>query len=437
MTDKQVNTTLSPELDLAALRAESASTVAVSMIVGGAVGWWLIVMFFDFQILPFLALFSVFLFGAGAYALRNRRPGIARALLLLGLTSGLALALRFTHNPAMPYFAVLVVVASAGMSPALGLVATALSSILLFLTLTPGPSLYFPLILLWLVTGMEWASTRGLRTAVDWAWSSQLRATALLEKLRNRQGELNRTLAALVEATRRLERTSHELAIARQEAEEAREIKAQFAANVSHELRTPLNLIIGYSELMTRSPEVYGGMSWAPSLRADVREIYNASRHLLGMIDDILDLSRVDAQRLPLRLEGVDLCDLILEATHAVQPLLRGKDVQMNIAPLPDVPELLVDRARIRQVLLNLLNNAIRFTDHGQIEVSAVLQAEEVIVAVTDTGVGIPTEDLEHVFEEFRQARGPRHQWTRWSGPGPCHLSAVRALAWRRDRGGK
>ncbi len=389
------------------LRAEVVSALAPACMVISAIGWWLVVMWFDFQLLPFLAFFVVFLAGAAAYATRDTRPRVARVFLLVGPALGLGLALKSVHSEGVPYFSVVVVVANAAMSPSMAVVAAVLSSLALLVCSAPGANRDLSLLLLWVVTGVECASFQGLHTAMQWAWSSQQRARVLLDRLRDQQGERNRTLAALVEATRRLERSSNELAIARREAEQAREIKAQFAANISHELRTPLNLIIGYSELMTRSPEAYKDVRWTSALRADLREIYKSSRHLLAMVDDILALSRIDAQRLPLRLEPTDLTSLIRETVESSRGLLRSKPVELKVAVPDALPGVLVDRARVRQVLFNLLSNAIRFTDEGSIVVKATVADGEVVVAVTDTGAGIPRDELPTVFEEFRQVRNP------------------------------
>ena len=250
---------------------------------------------------------------------------------------------------------------------------------------------------------MEWLSARGLHTALDWAWSSQERANALLNQLRDRQGQLNQTLVALTEATRRLQHTGHELALARLRAEEARQLKEQFAANISHELRTPLNLILGFSEMMYLTPDVYGHMQWPSTLRRDVQQIYQSSRQLLDLVNDVLDLARVDAVEMPVRKEWCDLGAIISEAVNTAQDLLRGRDVVLR-ADLPlSFPLLSIDPTRIRQVLLNLLNNAARFTFHGSITVSAEVSEREVIVTVADTGVGIPAAKLGHIFDEFYQ----------------------------------
>ncbi|MHB0875861.1 MAG: ATP-binding protein, partial [Anaerolineae bacterium] len=237
------------------------------------------------------------------------------------------------------------------------------------------------------------------------------------EEAMRRRGELERANKDLREMYALLERSNRELELARREAEEARLVKARFAANISHELRTPLNLILGFSRVMYQSPEVYGPVNWTPELRLDVREVHRASRHLSSMIDDILDLSRIEARRLPLSLQPTSLAAVVHEAAAITRGLLRNTGVALVVDVERDLPEVLVDRTRIRQVLLNLLTNATRFTTAGQIVLSASTQDGEVVVAVADTGSGIAESDLPTVFDEFSQAKAPIT-----SGPGGAGL---------------
>ncbi|MDI7277709.1 MAG: histidine kinase dimerization/phospho-acceptor domain-containing protein, partial [Anaerolineae bacterium] len=211
--------------------------------------------------------------------------------------------------------------------------------------------------LLWIATGLEWLSSRGLYTALGWAWDSHQRANRLVQELRARQEELNTTVTALTEATRRLQRTSYELAVARVRADEARELKERFAASISHELRTPLSLILGFSEMMYFRPTVYGEVQWPPALRRDVYQLYQSSKQLLDLLADVLDLSRIDASQMPVRRESADLGAVIAEAVDVVSDLLRGHDVVLNADVPSALPPLPFDRTRIRQVLINLLSN--------------------------------------------------------------------------------
>lgn len=251
-----------------------------------------------------------------------------------------------------------------------------------------------------------WAVGQSIYDAVVHAETSEMRAWELAGEAMRRRGEAQRSAKMLHDMYALLERTNHELEEARREAEDARAVKARFAATISHELRTPLNLIMGFSRMMYRSPHVYGDVRWTPPLRLDVHEIYRASRHLLGMIDDILDLARIEAQRLPLKLESSDLATLAEEAAATARGLLRDATVSFNCELQAGLPPVMVDRTRIRQVLLNLLNNAIRFTDSGSITLRVAQSGREVEATVSDTGVGIAANELDSIFDEFSQAGG-------------------------------
>ena len=264
---------------------------------------------------------------------------------------------------------------------------------------------------MWAAALASYLAARSLYTALQWALHSQHRAEHLLNQLRDRQAELNRTLTALTEASRRLERTNQELALARTRAEEARALKEHFVANVSHELRTPLNMIVGFAEMLYLEPESYDGVRWTPELQGDIGELFRASRHLQSLVNDILDLSRIDAARLPMFRELHDIRTIITEALETVVPLLRQNGLGYRTIYDEDLPPLFVDGTRIRQVLLNLLNNAVRYTEQGEIVVSVARTDDTAVVSVSDTGVGISPERLERIFDEFQPLEeGPRRR---------------------------
>jgi len=225
-----------------------------------------------------------------------------------------------------------------------------------------------------------------------------------IEQLRDHQGELNRALKALDEAYVRLQRSNQELRAARREAEDARVVKERFVANVSHELRTPLNVIVGFAELMYLEPESYPGVSLTPPFEDDLRQLYRTSRHLQDLVNDVLDLSRIDAAALPMFREWHDLHEIIQEALETVMPLMDQRHLWVRVERDGDPPALFLDRTRIRQVLLNLLNNAARYTDQGGITVGVQVREADVLLRVEDTGVGIAPDQIGVIFEEFRQA---------------------------------
>jgi len=200
----------------------------------------------------------------------------------------------------------------------------------------------------------------------------------------------------------------------RAEAEEANRLKSQFLANMSHELRTPLNSIINFAYLLIQGTE--GPLT---SSQEDLlNRIDHAGRHLLGLINDILDLAKIEAGRLELFLEEVDMQQLIEGAVSTAIGLVRGKPIEL-IQDLPaTLPLVRADHTRVRQVLLNLLSNAAKFTEQGSITVHAAADAEWVTVSVRDTGIGIAPQDIAKTFAEFVQLDGALTRKTGGTGLG-------------------
>ncbi len=253
-----------------------------------------------------------------------------------------------------------------------------------------------------LVWGLGYFSWRPLHISAAWALHGWARARKMLQEIRDRRGELYRVVRALEEASYRIERMNQELITARKEAELARALKARFVATVSHELRGPLNLILGFSRLMALSPEKYGE-PLPPAYYADVDAIYRNTQHLVSLVDDILDLSQVEAERLPLVKDKIDLeKDVVRRALEMARPLAERKGLTLREELAGDLPWILADEVRLRQVLLNLLTNAIRLTERGGIVVRTGKQAGEVVFSVQDTGPGIAPEDMPKLFQEFR-----------------------------------
>lgn len=257
------------------------------------------------------------------------------------------------------------------------------------------------------------------RDALRRAWSQAEHTARLAREVRLRQEEVNRLNKALKVSNGLLKRSIGELALAQREADEARHLKEQFATTVSHELRTPLNIILGFVEVMQRYPEVYTGALWTPALRRDVAEIQRSARYLSELVDDILDLARLQALRMPIHRERSDLGQVIEDAVTLATRLLAGdRPITISGEVPADLPALYIDRTRIRQVLLNLLANACRFTEAGSVTVRAAIGDDAVTVSVTDTGPGIPPEMLETIFEEFRQAPAPGRESVVMAGKG-------------------
>ena len=267
----------------------------------------------------------------------------------------------------------------------------------------------------WVAT---WLASRPVVQSVQWSVTASVQARDALAAVRERRAEILRTLRALEEATYRIERMNRELIIARREAEIARALKARFAATVSHELRGPLNLILGFSRMMALSPEKYGE-ALPQVYRADVDTIYRSSQHLATLVDDVLDLSQIEAERLPLVRERVSVEDeVVKKATAIMRPLAERKGLIVRLDLAGNLPDLLIDAVRLRQVLLNLLSNAVRFTDSGGVIVRTALEDTSVLVSVRDTGRGIAAADMPRLFEEFRQLDATETRLQSGSGLG-------------------
>ena len=246
-------------------------------------------------------------------------------------------------------------------------------------------------------------ATRTLFSALRWAENAWQRADQLFDEASARQIELNQTLKSLELANDLQRRTQYELAVARKQADEARRMKEMFAANISHELRTPLNLILGFTELMYKSPEVYGDLAWPPTLRRDVYQVYSASRHLMAMINDILDLSRFEMTGFTLNRELTPLGPFLQDTMIIGADLFRKHPARLETDIAAELPDLELDRTRIRQVLLNLFSNARRFTEAGYVRLEAAVRDGEVRICVADSGSGIAPDRLPFIFDEFYQ----------------------------------
>lgn len=184
------------------------------------------------------------------------------------------------------------------------------------------------------------------------------------------------------------------------EATAASAAKSAFLATMSHELRTPLNIILGYSELVLESLEHRGDTSNA----GDLQRILGAGEHLLGLINDILDLSRIEADRLTVKSEQFDLGELVRTLAIEFQPLADRGDTRLGVTTAPDLIVSGLDHTRVRQILYNLVSNAIKFTRGGQARVHAARIGGTVEIAVEDDGIGIPDHKLAAIFQPFTQA---------------------------------
>lgn len=189
----------------------------------------------------------------------------------------------------------------------------------------------------------------------------------------------------------------------RQVAEEANRLKSRFLSMVSHELRTPLNLISGLSDMLLRDSQKTTGQEVAVG-RLDLERIYISSQHLDGLIRDVLDLASSDVGQLKLINEPLDLKEVLSFVSVIGEQLAIDKDLRWQKEIARELPLVWGDRTRLRQVILNLVNNAVKFTAHGQVELVARAEDDQVVISVSDTGLGIPQNEQELIFDEFHQS---------------------------------
>jgi signal transduction histidine kinase len=276
-----------------------------------------------------------------------------------------------------------------------------------------------------LSTGWE-TTRRGEIALVDPNTVKQVPVEALAAKMLSEVGELTAIVTILHDRTEAIERNQlyEQLKLASEELEgkvraataelanqnellrrqaleleQASTAKSQFLANVSHELRTPLNAILGYAAMTLQG--VSGELS-APQ-RRNLSRIDANARHLLTLINEILDITRIEAGRMPIQVVAFNLADLVREVTTELEPIIARSRLEV-ISKLGEIPTLRTDRQKVKQILVNLLSNALKFTQKGSITIKAHLSGKNTVsVSVVDTGIGIPKSDHVRIFEDFRQ----------------------------------
>jgi signal transduction histidine kinase len=295
------------------------------------------------------------------------------------------------------------------------------------------------------------ARFRGELALVDPERNKPMPVEAISGTLENEHGELSAVVTVLHDRTEemekarlydQLERASRELEqkvhtataeLVRQnellrrqqiELEQASSLKSQFLANMSHEFRTPLNAILGYTNMLLQG--VNGGLN--PAQRRNLGRVDSNARHLLEIINDILDISRIEAGRMPVHLSRFELPTLVSEVLAEVEPLIARSKLAVRQALRPKLPSLMSDRPKVKQILVNLLSNALKFTPSGSVVVSVEHErrAHELRISVADTGIGIAERDQMRIFGDFQQVDASP---TRQYGGAGLGLSICRRLS--------
>ena len=240
----------------------------------------------------------------------------------------------------------------------------------------------------------------------------------MLEQIQQRDGALQRAHAGLEhrvqERTTQLAAANKELDLRNREVERATKLKSKFLASMSHELRTPLNAIVGFSDLLAE--QTAGELN--DKQKRFVNHIKQGSAHLLQLINDILDLSKIEAGQLELRSERFQISEALPEVLSTIRPLAMAKQITVHHTPEADLP-VYADRVRFKQILYNLLSNAVKFTPKdGRISIECAGDGEFISISVTDTGIGIRPEDQRIIFEEFRQVEAGKDSTQEGTGLG-------------------
>lgn len=266
---------------------------------------------------------------------------------------------------------------------------------------------WFAALLTGLAAALASQVTGELYAITQWALSNYSRERRTNEELFEKRLEVQRSLKRAEALGEQLKETNHDLEKAKAEAEEAKHFRGQFLANMSHELRTPLNAIIGFSETMLQFPIMYDDQALPDAYERDLNQIYNSGRQLLHVINDILDLAKVDAGKLEIHMQEVEAGAIVNAVMSTARGLLGAKTVKLDKEAPDPIPNVWADESRLRQVLLNLYSNACKYTDEGSIilKVTDLPATNELQFAVQDTGVGISADYHDKLFQEFQQAK--------------------------------
>lgn len=354
---------------------------------------------------------SGFLFAGaiGAQRLRTLNFRVSwHWLMLMGVISIGFLSLGFPDGPARYLYPVVIAMTtlvafrwSVLIVGGVSVLANTVTALTLGAEWTDYELVISPLLVIVLTSGIVWLTSYYLHQELRRSRASSIQVRDMLEQLRVQRAELTRTVQALELANNRIERMNVELIEARNIAENADRIKSEFLAHMSHELRTPLNAILNFTAFV------------ADGLMGDVNEeqvdtlqkVMDSGNHLLSLINDILDISKIEAGMMNLFVEEVDLNTTLKGTFSTAKGLVKDTPVELVAEIDDDLPLIMGDKRRIRQIFLNLVSNAVKFTPEGQIVIRAHQKNGEIHIAVKDSGIGIAPEDQPMVFQAFRQAQ--------------------------------
>lgn len=401
------------------LRDERADALSVLLLISAIVSVILYVTFSQFNqnsiaaIQPngFAILFGITLL---SYAVAKRKHIDAAAYIFtLGMTVSFAIQLAFTGPNPMIYAILILPIGIASMVLDHKHMSTVASfvgvSAVLFASFAVGighaliPAV-IPLVLYASIASILYLNSYQAFERIHWTLDNQSKDNRRAEMFYDQSEQLQKAYLEVQHYTSKLEMVNKQLEEAQKQAERASKAKSTFLSNMSHELRTPLNVIIGYSNSMLHMPQMFKNTPVSDAHKPYLQLIEENGHYLVGLISDVLDLGKIEAGRLELHPAATELPSLFRGVMATSVGLLKGKPVQLRSDFPEDLPVIWADPMRVRQIILNLMSNALKFTDTGSVTLQARQDGDFVNISIIDTGIGIPESALEVIFDRFQQA---------------------------------
>ncbi len=345
--------------------------------------------------------------------LKRKRIDMAAYLFITGLTFSLALQLAYMGANATIYALLIIPIGLSSLVleySEMSIVTTLVSlSAVIFTSFSMGlgpaivPSL-IPIALYCTIAGIIYLKNYQSDERIRWTLDNQRKDNRRAEMFYDQSEQLQKAYLEVQHYSSKLELVNKQLAEAQKQAEQASKAKSTFLSNMSHELRTPLNVIIGYSNSMLNMPKMFQNKKLSDAHRPFVQLIEENGHYLVGLISDVLDLGKIEAGKLELHREATELPSLFRGVMATSVGLLKGKPVQLRSDFPENLPVIWADPMRVRQIILNLMSNALKFTESGSVTLTARTDGDFVKISVVDTGIGIPESALAVIFDRFQQA---------------------------------
>ena len=352
-----------------------------------------------------------------SWALHEKRPQLSVFIFAMGLAGIILLAAYWFNNLLfLNALFIPVILAVVSSSLALASLIVVIETVALIILGSASPEgtnaivFVLPAAISWATLGVFMAVYLPIYECIRKYRQQYVMHRGEVEKMRTQRMEQAMLIEDLDNANRQMALLYNKNQFLRQLAEDAEQTKASFLARVSHEFRTPLSIIIGLTDLLMDTPDLYGADIPAELLE-DMKIVNRNCDHLLHLVDDILDLSRTEAGQISLYREWIDLNQIVNEAIEVVRPLLKKKGLYCRLNDSTSLPKIYCDPNRIRQVILNLIGNALRYTEKGGISIMIQMEENQIVLSVADTGPGISEKDLARIFDPFYQGViRPKHE---------------------------